>query len=469
MQRSLRQSILENMESRGDWKKNDHDPNKQKEYRGIQAMQEFQENRKERKNRKTGNRWRRKVAAWLTVCMLFTGSLLPVEAIDYSRNYTFHVTVNNAEEITVKPGDTVTLVLSLSRTDSTGPMTMYALSSVLRFNSGLLEMVDLVAGNDISSSITKRSGSLEGWTDITLNYLAPSMSGVEWENGTTLATLTLKAVGSGSSQIQVLRGSVSTYSGMDSFNCTLENVKVTIQDTSGNEEPVVPTDPTQPSTPSGPGGTTSPADPDQPTDPSVPVDLTVPDDPGTAEPTFSDVAADAWYADAVQYVVGKAYFNGTGENRFDPELPMTRAMFVTVLGRIAGAAVSDNGKSSFADVPEGQWFTSYVAWASENGIVTGYNSETFGPEDSVTREQMAAILHRYAKYAGVDAAAADTIRFDSFTDKGMVSDYAREAMIWATSGGIINGMGDATLAPQGTATRVQVAQIIMNFDQKINH
>ena len=141
-------------------------------------------------------------------------------------------------------------------------------------------------------------------------------------------------------------------------------------------------------------------------------------------------------------------------------------MFVTVLGRVAGVEADENAHSSFGDVPDGQWYTPYVDWAAEREIVLGYDSEHFGPDDPVTREQMAAILYRYAKYKGLDVTAVDAARFHTFSDVDQVSDYAKAPMIWATDKGIINGMGDGMLAPQEKSTRAQVAQIIMNYDQK---
>ena len=142
-------------------------------------------------------------------------------------------------------------------------------------------------------------------------------------------------------------------------------------------------------------------------------------------------------------------------------------MFVTVLGRAAGVEASEDAHSSFRDVADGQWYAPYVNWAAENGIVNGYDNETFAPDDAITREQMATILYRYAKYRGVDVTAVDASRFHTFSDTDQVSDYAKAPMIWATDKGIINGMGDGTLAPQEKSTRAQVSQIIMNYDQKI--
>lgn len=182
---------------------------------------------------------------------------------------------------------------------------------------------------------------------------------------------------------------------------------------------------------------------------------------------FTDVAGSDWFRDAVEYVVRKAYFRGVSENRFGPQQSMTRAMFVTVLGRLAGADPDTNRPPAFADIPAGQWYTAFVEWAAANGIVIGYDPEHFGPDDPVTREQMAAILYRYAQFAGQDVTVADGSRFREFRDAGQVSEYAEAPMIWATSQRLINGLGDGTLAPGKTASRAEVAQIIRNYSQKV--
>ena len=182
---------------------------------------------------------------------------------------------------------------------------------------------------------------------------------------------------------------------------------------------------------------------------------------------FSDLDTSKWYHEAIDYVLLKNYFNGVGNGKFEPAGTMTRAMFVTVLGRAAGVEEDKNAHSSFSDVADGKWYTTYVDWAAQNDIVNGYDSKTFGPDDFITREQMAAILYRYARYKGVDVKAADDAKYHTFRDADQVSNYAKVPMIWAVDKGIINGMGDGILAPQETATRSQVAQLIMNFDKLI--
>ena len=120
--------------------------------------------------------------------------------------------------------------------------------------------------------------------------------------------------------------------------------------------------------------------------------------------------------------------------------------------------------TSFTDTEAGQWYSAAVEWASQNGIVLGVGDGRFDPDGQVTREQMAAILYRYAKYGGVDVSGADSSRFHSFRDAGQVADYAKEPMVWAVSKGIMQGTPNG-LEPQAQATRAQVAQMIYNFSK----
>lgn len=179
---------------------------------------------------------------------------------------------------------------------------------------------------------------------------------------------------------------------------------------------------------------------------------------------FIDVHEKDWFYDAVEYAVRNGYFNGTSATTFSPNEPMTRAMFVTVLGRMAGVKVDNNTSAGFDDVVAGSYYAGYVQWASENGIVNGTSETTFSPNDYVTREQMAAFLYRYAEYMGLNVTASDSV-MNSFADAGSVSGWAKDAMAWATFKGIINGTGSG-LEPKASATRAQVAQIILNFQTK---
>lgn len=178
---------------------------------------------------------------------------------------------------------------------------------------------------------------------------------------------------------------------------------------------------------------------------------------------FKDVKPTAWYYSAVDYAVQNNLFKGVSATTFAPNQAMTRAMFVTVLGRMAGVAETygSGTASPFVDMQASQYFFPYALWCNEKGIVMGVGSGKFSPDLSISRQDMAAILFRYAQNAGLNTTIANN-KFSAFPDAGNVSGYAVVAMKWATAHGIINGT-DGKLDPKGNATRAQVAQILLNF------
>ncbi len=177
---------------------------------------------------------------------------------------------------------------------------------------------------------------------------------------------------------------------------------------------------------------------------------------------FIDVKSGDWFYDAVVFVVEQKLFQGTSATTFSPDEPMTRAMLVTVLHRLAGTPAVATA-NSFTDVQEDQWYTDAVIWANTNGIVNGYGDGRFGINDNITREQMAAILYRYAGKNGYDASASGEL--DQFSDSGHVSTYALEAMKWATGSNLIGGKEGGVLDSSGNATRAEVATILQRFVQ----
>ena len=180
------------------------------------------------------------------------------------------------------------------------------------------------------------------------------------------------------------------------------------------------------------------------------------------KPRFTDVPGGAWYADAVRYVCGKGLFQGVSDTLFDPDAPMTRAMLVTVLYRLE-APGAKAPKAPFSDVPGDSWYAEAVNWAAENRIVSGISETDFAPDAYVTREQIAAILYRYAalKSENTDGRA----ELSRMRDADHVSDWAVDAIFWAVSTGILNGVDENTLAPQKTATRAEVATLMMRVTE----
>ena len=175
---------------------------------------------------------------------------------------------------------------------------------------------------------------------------------------------------------------------------------------------------------------------------------------------FSDVRIADWFYNDVKYVYDKGMMAGTAADVFAPNATTTRAMIVTILYRLEGSPAV-TGTSAFVDVPAGQWYTDAVNWAAANQIVKGTSATTFAPNASITREQMAAILYRYAQYKGYDVTKKADL--SGYSDNGQVSAYAKDALAWANAAKLINGVTNTTLAPQGNATRAQVSAILHRF------
>lgn len=178
---------------------------------------------------------------------------------------------------------------------------------------------------------------------------------------------------------------------------------------------------------------------------------------------FTDIADNAWYADAVRYVYEHGLMAGTSATTFAPDVTTSRAMIATILWRMAGSPVV-NYAMNYTDVAQGQWCSEAIRWATSEGVVTGYGNGLFGTNDPITREQLAVMLYRFAQEQGYDVSIGENTNILSYTDVADLSEYAISAMQWAVGAGIINGTGDgSTLSPQGQATRAQAAVMLTRF------
>ena len=180
---------------------------------------------------------------------------------------------------------------------------------------------------------------------------------------------------------------------------------------------------------------------------------------------FNDVSANDWFASAVDYVTGKGMMNGTADNTFPPKANTTRGMVVTVLYRLENQP--STSAASFTDVASGAYYANAVAWANANGIVSGYGSGKFGPNDKVTREQLAAILYRYAQYKKYDVSVGEDTNILSYDDAQSISTYAIPAIQWACGAGVVTGKSGSKLDPKGNATRAEVAAMLMRFCENV--
>lgn len=184
------------------------------------------------------------------------------------------------------------------------------------------------------------------------------------------------------------------------------------------------------------------------------------------ETRFVDVKLGSWYYNSIVYAVSNGLMNGVGDSKFEPEEGMTRAMLVTVLWRYEGSP--KQRPSTFSDVRRGQWYSEAVSWAAKNGIVTGVGDNKFEPDTQITREQIATILYRYAQKKRADTSARGSL--SAFPDNGKVNGWAKTALQWCVGEGLIGGTnenGRVYLDPQGTATRAQVATILMRYIEKL--
>ena len=178
---------------------------------------------------------------------------------------------------------------------------------------------------------------------------------------------------------------------------------------------------------------------------------------------FTDVPEGAWYADAAAYVYEHGLMAGTSATTFAPDATTSRSMIATILWRMAGSPVV-NYAMDYTDVAQGQWYSEAIRWAASEGIVGGYGNGLFGTNDPITREQLAAMLYRFAQEQGYDVSIGENTNILSYTDVADLSEYAISAMQWAVGAGIINGTGDgSTLSPHGQATRAQAAVMLMRF------
>ncbi|WP_462427139.1 S-layer homology domain-containing protein [Anaerotignum lactatifermentans] len=196
----------------------------------------------------------------------------------------------------------------------------------------------------------------------------------------------------------------------------------------------------------------------------------VPEEPEETEETetisFKDVKESDWFYEAVSYAVENGLMSGMSEDIFAPNTPLTREMLAVVLYNVEGQPESA-GVNPFIDVKADMWYTEAILWANENGIVAGYDNGAYGVGDLITREQFATILYRYAQFKGYDVSIGADTNILSYADAFAISEYAYPAMQWACGAGIMGGMDDGTLMPQGKATRAEAATMLMNFCKNV--
>jgi hypothetical protein len=352
---------------------------------------------------------KRIVTALLALVLVLAVCAPAVLAVDNSKHYDFTIAVDGKETVAVGVGDVVTVTVTLKAEGDSFPL--YALRDRIIFSNEYFELVpnSLVAGKGVAVSTEKMTGTWADWTGVNSDALAAKIEGDTWESPITIATFRLKTLKTGTSAILHRESKMSTTNGMDEYDSTAANATVIIRNF-----------------------------------------------------PYTDVASAEWYRAAVEYAFDNNLIDGKTGTTFAPESPMTRAMLVTALYR-KERSPSGAKAATFTDVPSSGELARAVAWAVEAKITNGIGDNKFDPDGNITREQIAAMFFRYATFKKADTSAKGDLSV--FSDASRISDWAKDALIWANGAKIINGNTDGTVAPQGTATRAQVSQILLNYSK----
>lgn len=324
----------------------------------------------------------------------------------------------------------------------------------------------LVGGAGASvTPIAGTSGAwLEGSGTVTMNSLSDEVSLADSE-----ISVTARGTNARFALADGIDSATVSGSGNLALNCTAGDVTVTFNGTAANGVTLARSGDSV--TISGASGgsvvvsengattTTTTITPGQDVSVSFAGETEQPDEPASDLP-YRDVRANDWFYDAVKFVSDEKLMTGTGANTFAPNLTTTRGMIVSILYRLEGGP-QINGSSPFTDVKDDDWYGDAVRWAERAGVVSGTSATTFAPNAAITREQLAAILMNYANYKHENTSARADL--SKYSDVGKISSWANDVMAWAVSKGYISGMTATTLAPQGSATRAQVAAILQRY------
>lgn len=345
---------------------------------------------------------------------------------------TYDLSVNGSNSASVKTGDVITVTFTVTNNSADGSYNLNALQNEIDYDDSFFEFVDgsvtIVHDGSNGDLVEKIAGDRVYMNGMLVNYDSEQVVG----------TFQLKVVGtSGSGKVEST--AAKAYK-TDNSAYTIEQNDLTVSIE----------------------GSSKPDDGDQDNNGQSGTNTDTEKDPQSTLP-FTDVRTTSWFYGDVKYVYENGLMNGVSAVQFNPNGTLTRGMIVTILHRMDG--VPDYSYTAvFKDVVKGQWYTEAVEWAADNGIVTGYTADTFGPNDPVTREQLTTILYRYASYKNYDVSANSGLT--GYADYATVSSYAANGMQWAVAEGLVNG-SDGKLLPKSSATRAQVAAIIHRFAKNV--
>ncbi len=395
----------------------------------------------------------KKISLILILCMLFTSFTYTVNAGIYDQYEAVDGSIDTSSLSNVYKTSTVTATIRVDKDsfekivafDFVGSLTNLEVSSVTYLPSQRPSQL-------ITSATTGSVIDISGFFLHTETPISPD------GNYFDLIELELKPISTGSAKIEITDAFVK-FDFDESFSrrVDIDTVSFTVKSTGGG----------------GPTGTNRDDDDDDDTTVVItPPVVTPPADdtpteqvPDTWTNPFEDVKDTDWFFESVKYANINNLMKGVTDTAFSPSTPVTRAMFVTVLHRMEGEPEAQG--NTFKDVPEGSYYEKAVAWASENGIVNGVSADMFAPDNNITREQMAAIIYRYAAYKKADLSVGENTNILSYDDFNDISEYAIPAFQYMAGEGIMKGETDTTLNPKNLSTRAQAATVFMRVMEKI--
>ncbi|MCD7947241.1 MAG: S-layer homology domain-containing protein [Oscillospiraceae bacterium] len=410
---------------------------------------------------------RRVLKLVLAACVLCSALAMPAFA-DVTRasglTVTYDLTSGGTNEVTAKSGDVITVTFTMRNTDSTSYQ-ISTLQNEIIFDQTFFEYVeDSAAGVRDGAAVQRLTRQPSGQHIIQSFFVSAQKGGTSFDASTVFCTFQLKIIGTTGSGVVQTDAPLAYDGNTDYIEINVQNLTVHIDaDTDPGIDSGTGTDSgnsagkssgsSKNSTTTDAAATETPAPTEEIDNSAVPL---------TSTPSFIDVSESDWYHTAVSYVAAKGWFEGTAENTFTPNGPMTRAMFATVLLRISGEDASGITSCRFDDVEDSAWYMQAVEWGAARNLILGVGGNKFDPNSALTREQMVVLFYRYLNNYKSLTVTGEGTAMSSFSDDAAVSDWASAEMAWATERGVIKGTGNR-LAPGAATTRAEASQLITNI------
>lgn len=377
----------------------------------------------------------------LLICILILAcSLSTALAVDNSQSYSFDLTVDGGSTAAVQLGEVVTVTLTLTRTDASGDYTLYAMQDEIVFDESRFELVEdsLTTTTNFNSSIRTLS---DGSSKVYLN--ASNAQGIQVSKDQEIGSFQLKAIKTGKASVTNTDYKVVTENAGDVYSSASQNLSLTVVTEDEDEDEDDDDD-----------------DPDKSDNSGGDQHDPIPSQPDTAR--FVDVPVSHWSYNYIEYLAGKGIVTGKTANMFYPNATITRAEFVTMLARMSGETLpACDGR--FTDVSADTYYAQAVSWAVKIGVTNGTSATTFSPNKQILRQEIAAMIYRYAQYMGCSFATVNSSV--KFTDQTSIQDYALIPISTMQTAGIIGGYGDGSFKPLGFATRAESAKMLALVDQ----